>query len=404
MAAHVDERLVRYAELAVRVGANVQKGQTLFIGSQLAHAPLVRAMTRAAYAAGAKYVDVLYLDQHVRRAMIQYGSDDVLMYTPEWLKERFRAIAGNATLGTTGDPEPDLMADLDGERVGRARMKELNEIAMQHFQARAVNWSGVAFPNEGWATKVFGEPDLEKLWEAVAFCTRLEEPDPVAAWREHIDRLERRSAKLNELNFDAIHYEGPGTDLTVGLLDNARWMCAKFKTASGIEYVPNMPTEEVFTTPDCRRADGYVTSSKPLALLGDVVQGLKLTLKDGQVVDVTADHGAELVKGQMSTDERASFLGELALVDGTSRVGQTGITFWDTLFDENATCHIAYGAGVMHGVPGTDGLTPDELRERGVNVSSVHTDFMIGGPEVAVDGITHDGRAIPILREDVWQL
>ena len=396
MAAPVDERLERYAELAVRVGANVQEGQIVFLSLIVEHAPLARAMTRAAYRAGARFVDVRYLDNHIRKAMIELGPDEALTHTPEWVKTYGRAIEGQALFGTSGDPEPELMADLDGERVGRARQVAFAEIIREQMVDRSVNWTGVAYPNEGWAEKVFGEPDLERLWEQVAFCTRLDEPDAVQAWREHMARLERRAAALTELAFDAIHYSGPGTDLTVGLLPNARWMSALFRTRDGVEYVPNMPTEEIFTTPDCRRAEGTIRSSRPLALAGDVVEGLQLTVRDGKIVDVQADRGAPVVRGQLEIDDRAGYFGELALVDGTSRVGQTNITFYDTLYDENATCHIAYGFGVPEVFDGDPG--------EGMNVSAVHTDFMVGGPELAVDGITKDGERVPILREETWRL
>ena len=392
----IDERLEAYADLAVRVGANVQEGQTVFLTTQVEHAPLARALTRAAYRAGARYVDVRYRDDHVRHAMIELGPDDALTHSPEWMKQLYRAMEGGAQLWTTGDPEPELMNDLDGERVGRARQKEIVEIIRDQMSERSLNWSGVAYPSEGWATQIYGEPDVERLWEAVAFCTRLDEADPVQAWRDHMARLERRGKTLTELELDAVHYTGPGTDLTVGLNPNARWMSALFRTRDGIEYVPNMPTEEVFTTPDCRRAEGTVRSSRPLVLDGDIIEGLQLTVKDGKIVDVQADKGAGIVRGQLEIDDRAGYFGELALVDGTSRVGQTHTTFFDTLYDENATCHIAYGFGVPEVFDGEPG--------EGMNISGVHTDFMVGGPELAVDGITKDGRAIPILREDVWQL
>ncbi len=396
MAAAVDERLEAYADLAVRVGANVQPGQIVFMGVLVEHAALARALARSAYRAGARYVDVRYVDNHVRRAMIELGPDEALTYSPEWMKLYANAMAGGAQLGTTGDPEPELMADLDGERVGRARMIDVVEIYRRQMEDRTVNWSGIAYPNEGWATTMFGEPDVERLWEAVAFCTRLDEEDPVQAWRDHMARLERRAASLNELQLDAIHYTGPGTDLTVGLLDNARWLSALFRTADGIEYVPNMPTEEVFTTPDRSRAEGTIRSSRPLAHLGEIIEGLQLTVQDGLIVDVQAEKGADVIRGELEVDENARRLGELALVDGTSRVGQTNLTFFDTLFDENATCHIAYGFGIPEAFDGDPG--------DGMNVSAVHTDFMVGGPELAVDGITKDGRSVPIIRDDTWQL
>jgi aminopeptidase len=392
----IDERLEAYADLAVRVGANVQVGQTVFLTTQIEHAPLARALTRAAYRAGARYVDVRYRDDHVRHAMIDLGPDEALTHSPEWMKQLYRAMEGGAQLWTTGEPEPELMNDLDGERVGRARMKEVVEIIREQMVQRSLNWSGVAYPSEGWATQIYGEPDVERLWEAVAFCTRLDEADPVQAWRDHMARLEGRGKVLTELQLDAVHYTGPGTDLTVGLNPNARWMSALFRTRDGIEYVPNMPTEEVFTTPDCRRAEGTIRSSRPLVLDGDIIEGLRLTVKDGKIVDVQADKGAGIVRGQLEIDDRAAYFGELALVDGTSRVGRTQTTFFDTLYDENATCHIAYGFGVPEVFDGDPG--------DGMNISGVHTDFMVGGPELAVDGITKDGTAIPILREDVWQL
>jgi aminopeptidase len=388
--------LEAYAELAVRVGANVQPGQTVFLLTQVEHAPLTRALTRAAYAAGARYVDVHYRDFHVRRAMIELGPDEALTHEPDWMTVWAHAADGNALIATAGDPEPELLADLDGERVGRARMAGIQEIYRQQGVDRSVNWTIVAYPTDGWATQVFGEPDVERLWQAVAASTRLDADDPSEAWRAHMQRLESRAAALNALRLDAIRYRGPGTDLQVGLNPNAKWMSALFRTRDGIEYVPNMPTEEVFTTPDWRRAEGTVRASRPLALNGEVVEGLHFVVRDGKIVEIDADKGAGVVRGQIESEAQAAFFGELALVDGTSRVGQTGLTFFDTLYDENATCHIAYGFGVSETFDGEPG--------EGMNVSSVHTDFMVGGPELEVDGVTGDGTAVPILREDVWQL
>jgi aminopeptidase len=391
-----DERLERYAELAIRVGANVQEGQEVFILSTVDHVPLARALTRQAYKAGASYVNVRYDDQHIRRAMIEFGPDSALTHTPNWMEEFVRANAGQAMLATAGDPEPELLGDLDGGRVGRARMKSLAELRQQQYLDSAVNWCIVSCPNPGWAEQIYGEPDVERLWQDVGFCMRLDEEDPVAAWREHAERLKARAAGINALQPDAIHYRGGGTDLTVGLLPNARWDAAEFTTASGISYIANMPTEEVFTTPDCRRAEGTVRSTLPLALSGQIIRGLELTFENGRVVKVEAEAGADVVRAQLESDDRARYLGELALVTKDSRVGQTGTTFISTLFDENATCHIAYGAGiseVMEGEPG-----------EGMNVSTIHTDFMVGGPDLEVDLVLADGTEVPLIRDEEWQL
>jgi aminopeptidase len=397
----------RYAELAVRSWVNMAPGQELGIYAlSLEHAPLVRALARAAYANDAKYVEVTYDDQHVRRAMIELGPDEALTWSPPWLIKRLEDRAENkgANIAITGDPEPDLLGDLDGERVGRARPVELIKRAGELLSKRPVNWCVIAWPNEGWAKTVFGEPDVERLWEAVAHAVRLDEPDPVASWEKHIQKLQTRSKALNERKFDAVRFRGPGTDLTVGMLPNSYWSGGIDTTSWGQRYIANVPTEEVYTTPDWRRTEGVVHSTRPLSLHGTMVRDLEVRFEGGRAVEVNASTGADVVRGEMAVDEGAAFLGEVALVTGDSRVAETGITFFDTLFDENVTCHIAYGFAYPERVEGGDEIAPDDRRDHGFNYSVVHTDFMIGGPEVDVDGITSEGDAIPIIREDEWQL
>ena len=398
------ERIQALARLAVQVGCNLQRGQTLAVNALAEHAPLARAVAEEAYAAGARYVDVYYGDQHVRRACIEYASDEAIGFSPPWLVERIRHIGeiGGALVSITGNPEPELFADLDGARVGRARMRELGEESLKLTDGLS-NWTIVPYPNEGWAQTVFGEPDVERLWAAVETAVRLDEPDPVAAWREHIAKLQRRADSLNEHRFDQLRYRGPGTDLTIGLHPEGEWKAA-LDVSRGIEHVANMPTEEVFTAPDARRVDGVVRSTLPLQIQGTIVRDLTVRFEGGRAVDVRAATGEDVMRTHVATDEGAARLGEVALVDADSRVGKTGLVFYETLFDENASSHIALGASIVNAVSWAQKLSREERSARGLNHSSIHTDFMIGSKELEVDGVDLQGNVVPILRHGDWQL
>jgi aminopeptidase len=404
-----DERLEKFADLVVKVGANVQPGQEVVLISQVEHAPIARAVARAALQAGARRVLPIIGDLHLRKAAIELGPEAELGHTPEYQLGWMRTWADTrpAIVQLTGDPDPDLFKGLDPVLVAKAEPNDARAIYLPLVMERMLNWVIVSAPNAGWAKVVLGEPDVERLWDAIATTMRLDEPDPVAAWREHAATLQARADALDTERFDAIRFHGPGTDLVIGLLEGSRWLCATFETRTGITHLPNLPTEEVFTTPDWRRAEGVVRSTYPLVVpgVGARVDGLELRFEGGEVVDVKADgDGADVIRTQLASDERAPFLGEVALVDGASRVRQTGLVFSNTLFDENASCHIAYGAGILDAVPGGADKSDAELAELGFNDSTIHTDFMIGGPEVEVDGVEAGGTTIPILRGDVWQL
>jgi len=401
-----EERLRRYAELAARVGANVQDGQDVIVTGFVEHAEIARAIARESYRAGAKHVIVLYGDLHLRRAAIELGPDGEVGWSAPHLLDLYRRAFDErpALISLTGNPDPDLLGDLDSALVGRSEPKELRAASLELITARRINWTVVAAPNAGWAKQVFGEPDVERLWAAVATATRLDESDPVAAWNEHVSRLQARADGLNRSSFDAVRFTGPGTDLTVGLVSEAHWTCARMQTEEGIEHIPNMPTEEVFTSPDWRRAEGVVRSTAPLLAAGSRVDDLEVRFEGGKIVDVKASAGAEIIRHQLSVDGQAPFLGEVALVDGSSAVKKTGLIFHDTLFDENATCHIAFGSGFPKALTGASELSPQELLDRGINVSGVHTDFMVGGPDVEVVGLDAGGAETPIIRGDVWQL
>ncbi len=402
MADHL-QRLRRYAELAVKVGANVQEGQDVYIWCQPAHAELARQIVEVCYETGANFAHLVYVDPHARFHRIKSAKKDSLAYVPDWWDVFLGEVSDKkgALIQLAGEPEPNLMAGQDPDRMAAAQFPVTPKL-LEVVMSGNCNWTIVAAPNAGWAEQVFGEPDMERLWDLVAEATRLNEPDPVAAWDAHISRLKDRARQMNEMAFSELHFEGPGTDLRVGLNNEVDWLAASFETNSGIATVPNMPTEEVFTTPDFRKTEGTVTCTRPLIAESTTIEGLRLTFREGVCVDVHADSNADTVRAQMSRDEGAARLGEVALVDGTSAVGKTNTVFHTTLFDENAACHIAWGHGIDSVL--RKPADPKERDQMGFNSSIVHTDTMIGGPEVQVHGIAASGSRVPIIIDNVWQL
>ena len=396
----MSDRIPALARLIAEAGINATADQIVVPSATLGQQDLARAIAGACYDLGARYVEVNYSDPYVRKVRLTRAPDAALGTIPAWTRRKALDVeqAGGANIALTGPAAPHLLDDIDPGRIGRDQVAipELMEV----IGRQRLRWTVAPGPSAGWAKLVFGEhePDaLAKLWEAIGAICRLDADDPVRAWRERGDELGQTARRLDGAQLDSLHFKGPGTDLTVGLLNGARWEGGGMTSVEGIRYLPNIPTEEVFTTPDPERTHGVVTSTKPLLVSGRTISGLRMRFEDGRAVQVDADEGAELMRELVARDEHANRLGEVALVDASGRIGRSGLVFHDTLFDENAASHIAVGGGFPH-------LTADERVAARVNTSGIHTDFMIGGPKVEVTGTTVDGRELPVLMHQDWAL
>jgi aminopeptidase len=397
----VNRNVQRLADLLVSFGANVQAGQILDLRSALGKEELTRAITASAYKRGAKFVDVWYWDPHVKRERVQYAVDEALPFIPPWYGARTLQLGDEraAVISLSGPTEPHLFEDLDPARLGRdvfPRVKEWTKVVNE----RTVNWCIAPCPTRSWAELVHsdldGDAPLAELWGQIIHICRLDEADPEAAWKERTAALQAAAERLTTRAFDAIHLEGPGTDLTIGLLPSSRWIGGGNVTVDGIAHMPNLPTEEVFTAPDPERVDGTVRATMPLFTQGRIIEGLTVRFEGGRAVELNADAGAETLRALTEQDDGAARLGEVALVDREGRIGPLETVFYDTLLDENAASHIALGSAY-------DAAVGDADRER-LNRSSIHVDFMVGSPQVQVTGITLDGERVPVLREAAWQI
>ncbi len=395
------DRVARLAELMVRFGANVQPGQVVSVSTEPGKEELTRAVAELAYRAGAKFVEPKFFDPHFKRARALHADPDTLGYVPPWVGAHMLGLGEHrsALIALHGPVEPHLMDGVDPARLGRDMLPSVPE-STQVINQRTVNWTVGPCPTAGWAELVHprlsGKEALERLWQDLTHVCRLDEPDPAAAWTLRMDRLQAVTRQLDEIRIEALRFQGPGTDLSVGLLPSSRFTSGRFRTVDGIVHAPNLPTEEVFTSPDPERTSGTVTSTKPLRLAGVVIEGLRVRFEHGRAVQIDADEGAEAIRTLAARDPGADRLGEVALVDRESRIGQLATVFSDTLLDENAASHIALGAGFDTAV------AEDQDRAR-LNRSDIHVDFMIGSPQVAVTATTRSGSEVTLMRDGEWQ-
>jgi aminopeptidase len=403
------QKLDRLAETAVKVGLNLQAGQDLFLTAPVAALPLARRIVAEAYKAGAGLVTPILADEEMTLARFRYAPDASFDRAPGWLYDGLaKAFAANtARLAIVGE-DPMLLANEDPAKVARA--SKANSIAYQPALEKIagfdINWNLVAYPTDSWAKRVFpGETDdvaVGRLAEAIFSASRVDNDDPVAAWNEHNAALGRRRDWLNARKFHALHYSGPGVDLTIGLADGHEWQGGAATAKNGITCNPNIPTEEVFTTPHARRVDGHVVSTKPLSYQGALIDGIAVRFEAGRIVEAKAARGEDVLRKVLDSDDGARRLGEVALVPHSSPISNSGLLFFNTLFDENAACHIALGQCYAKCFVDGAKLSPDEIAARGGNKSMIHIDWMIGSDRIDIDGVDADGGRTPVFRKGEW--
>jgi len=406
-----DSKLDRLAEVAVRIGAGLQPDQELVITAPLDAVPLVRRITEQAYKAGAKLVTTFYADDAATLARYQHAPNASFDYAPTWYYDALAAAyhSNAARMGITG-ADPALLASQDPSKVSRANMSmsKAYKPAMELITRFAINWTIVAAATPAWAALVFPndppELALANLWEAIFFTSRITGDDPITDWKQHNANLTLRVDYLNNKRYHSLRFFTPdnATDLTVGLADQHLWAGGGTTAGNGFYCNANIPTEECFTTPHKSRVNGHVAASKPLSHQGTLIENIRCTFKDGRIVHATATAGEAALNKLISTDEGARQLGEVALVPHNSPIAQSGILFWNTLFDENAASHIALGQAYSTCLIGGDKMSKEELATLGANDSLIHVDWMIGGPTMNVDGLSADSTAEPLMREGDW--
>jgi aminopeptidase len=403
------KNLEKYAELAVKVGVNVQKGQKLVINATLDAAELVRLVVKQAYEVGAKDVVVNWNDDTVSRTKYDLAPDETFTEYPEWRARETEDLAGKgAAFMSIISSSPDLLKDVNPERIATYQKAAGKALAnyRKMIQSDKVSWTVIAAASPAWAAKVFpnepAENQVEKLWDAIFKATRVDTENPVEAWKKHDENLHEKVNYLNEKHYTKLHYKAPGTDLTIELPKNHLWVGAGSINEQGNEFMANMPTEEVFTVPFKTGVNGTVSSTKPLSYGGNIIDRFSLKFEDGKIVDVKAEEGEEILRHLVETDEGSHYLGEVALVPYNSPISGSNILFFNTLFDENASNHLAIGSAYAFCIEGGKKMSSDELKENGLNESITHVDFMIGSEQMDIDGITADGKTEAILRGGNW--